>query len=231
MRVAIIAAMQEELDSIVAALNINLEQITEKHFVLHCGQYLTHEICLTLSGIGKVNAAMSTQYIIDKIKPDYLINVGVAGSLLPELTFGDVVIANDLVQHDVDATAFDLPLGQIPRLNVFAFPTDSKLVKKLNSMVATDYTIHVGRIVSGDCFIHHGDKAKQLAKHFNALACEMEGAAIGHVCYLNQVPFAVVRALSDMAGQDNSAVHSYNELKDMAARRAADVVHNLLPQL
>lgn len=229
MRIGIICAMQEELDAIVDALGVNYATTHDRSFTTATASYPGHEVIFILSGIGKVNAASHTQYLIDRFKPDIVINVGVAGSLTPDLKFGDVIIAHDLVQHDMDVSAFGMKLGQIPRMEVFAFKTDETLLSKFCQLESDEYQIVVGRIATGDKFIDDKDGAEFINQEFNALACEMEGAAIAHVCYLNQIPFVVVRALSDMAGQsDVAAIRSYTELKDMSAARAAHVVQHLL---
>ncbi|MFN7095118.1 MAG: 5'-methylthioadenosine/S-adenosylhomocysteine nucleosidase, partial [Burkholderiales bacterium] len=118
MKIGIICAMEEELTSILQHLNLTCQINQEYGLVLQKAQYLQHELAFILSGIGKVNAAIHSQFMINQFNPDYVINVGVAGSLSPDLTFGDVVIANDLIQHDIDVAAFGIPLGQIPRMDV-----------------------------------------------------------------------------------------------------------------
>jgi adenosylhomocysteine nucleosidase len=160
--------------------------------------------------------------------PDCIVNVGVAGNLSKYNTFGDVVIATDLVQHDMDVVAFGIPLGQVPRMDVFAFQPSELFLKVANLIKIPDAKIILGRIVSGDQFICDVTKATFLADHFNAVACEMEGAAVAHVCHVNNVPFLIVRALSDMAGHEGDAVHSYTTLIDMAASRSSEVVRQLL---
>lgn len=233
MKLAIICAMEEELHEITKIMTLPLVNTVEKasnkyyHY-----QTENHSIVTVISGIGKVNAAVTTQILLDTFDIDFVVNVGVAGSLSTKLNFGDVVIASDLVQHDFDITSFGEPLGQIPRMDVFGFSADVVLNEALQSSLhIPGQSVVVGRIVSGDQFIDDVAKAEFLHKHFDALACEMEGAAIAHVCHLNKKSFAVVRALSDMAGQSGAGVHSYEELKYMAANRAAFVIKNLLGKL
>lgn len=233
MKLAIICAMDEELVEVTKFVNLPLikevEKASNKYYQYKDGD---KEIITVVSGIGKVNAAITTQILLDMFDVDYVVNVGVAGSLTTSLTFGDVVIADDLVQHDFDITSFGVPLGQIARMDVFGFAASLELNKKIiQNLTIENQQIKVGRIVSGDQFIDDGKKAEFLHANFNALACEMEGAAIAHVCYLNKKPFAVVRALSDMAGQSGAGAHSFEELKYMAANRAALVVDNLLRNL
>ncbi len=232
MRLAIVCAMEEELAAIEAALSLTL--IAKLNKASNCYaeyQFGEHTLIMVVSGIGKVNAAVTTQILIENFAVDAIINVGVAGSLTRKLGFGDVVIATDLVEHDFDITAFGVPLGQIARMDTFSFAADAKLNSLLEQISLVSNQLVLGRIVSGDQFIDDGQKAVFLHTEFAALACEMEGAAIAHVCYLNKIPFAVVRSLSDMAGQDGQGIHSFNELKEMAAERAALVIKNLLERL
>ncbi len=232
MKIALICAMEEELAEILE--NVPLKLSSEVSIAKNCYtrySYNHHEIIAVICGIGKVNAAITTQALIDNFELDAVINVGVAGSLTLELGFGDVVIAEDLVQHDFDITAFGVPLGQIARMDTFSFAADRELIQLLATISLPDNKLVTGRIVSGDQFIDDKVKAQQLYREFNALACEMEGAAVAHVCYVNNVPFAVIRSLSDMAGQDGEAIHTFNDLKYMASQRAALVVRNLLERI
>lgn len=230
MNLAVICAMEEELAEIQKLIELPLIKTIEKASNTYF-QYSDskNNIIAVVSGIGKVNAAITTQVLLDSFAIDAVINVGVAGSLTKDLQFGDVVIASDLVEHDFDITAFGVPLGQIARMDTFSFVSNDELNQKiLNSITLDGSRVMIGRIVSGDQFIDDAKKAQFLNEQFNALACEMEGAAIAHVCYVNKIPFTVIRALSDMAGQDGLAIHSFNDLKYMAANRAALVVKNFL---
>ena len=229
MKIGIVCAMQEELDSILSSLDANYKIEKNKEFSTYMMNYHKNELFLILSGIGKVNATIHTQYLIDKYQVDMVINVGVAGCLSEKLTFGDVVVATDLVQHDINVLAFGVPIGQIPRMDVFSFVSDAKLLSCAMTVKLDGFSLVSGRIVSGDQFIDDRDKAKHLAQQFGALACEMEGAAVAHTCYVNKVPFVVIRAMSDLAGrEDKVAIHSYDELKDMVAHRSSYVVKQML---
>ena len=229
MKLAIICAMEEELAKILENIPFqfirNLEKAGNSYNEY---KYEDHTIIAVVSGIGKVNAAVTTQILLNSFELDAVINVGVAGSLSANLGFGDVVIASDLVEHDFDITAFGVPLGQIARMDTFSFAADERLNKLLLAIELENNQVVSGRIVSGDQFIDNKEKAEFLHSEFGALACEMEGAAIAHVCYLNKIPFAVIRSLSDMAGRHGEAIYSFNDLKYMAAERAALVTRNLL---
>jgi len=234
MKLAIICAMDEELAAIWATIPMKRTNELEKAGNMYWQYSLgLHELITVVSGIGKVNAAVTTQILLDNFVVDGVINVGVAGSISPDLTFGDVVVASDLVEHDFDVTAFGDKLGQIPRMDTFSFATDENLNQLLTKNLQLPAgKLVTGRIVSGDQFIDDATKAAFLAQEFAAVACEMEGAAIAHTCYLNKVPVAVIRSLSDMAGQQGSSgAHSFNDLKFMAAARAAKVVVNLLEHI
>ena len=227
--IGIICAMEEELDSIIKNLGLVTKSIGSKTgFDVLTAKYGVHELALILCGIGKVNAAIHTQHLLDLYSVEYVINVGVAGGLSKDLVFGDVVVATDLVEYDMDVQSFGLPLGQIPRMDVFAFRCDPILLECADSIIVANHKTQKGRIVSGDQFIDNKLKAEFLHSHFNALACEMEGAAVAHTCHVNNVPFIVIRALSDMAGREDAAKHSYNQLKDMTANNSSIIVKQLL---
>lgn len=232
MKIAIICAMEEEFLAIVDNLHLKTTVQEYTRLKVDVASYGEHELYLVLCGIGKVNAAINTQKLLSKVEVDYVVNVGVAGNLVSELDFGDVVIATDLVHHDMDVTGFGIPLGQVPRMDIFAFASSIKLLHLSENITSNDYKIKHGRIASGDQFIDNAAKAQFIQSEFNALACEMEGAAIAHTCYLNQVPFLIIRSLSDKAGnEEGRAMHSYEELKDMAAMRASFVVKELLQRI
>lgn len=232
MKLAIVCAMEEELTKILENIPLKLVDKFEKAGNCYFEyEYVNFKVIAVVCGIGKVNAAVTTQILLSNFVLDAVINVGVAGSLSPKLGFGDVVIATDLVEHDFDVTAFGMPLGQIARMDTFSFVADDRLNKLLLAIKLEHHQVVAGRIVSGDQFIDNKQKAEFLHDEFGALACEMEGAAIAHVCYLNKVPFAVVRSLSDMAGRQGDAIYSFNDLKYMAAEHAALVTRNLIAKI
>lgn len=184
------------------------------------------------SGIGKVNAAVCTQILVDDCSVDAIINTGIAGSLQASINIGDVVISTDLVHHDVDATAFDYRLGQVPLMKVFGFEADKglqDLAKKVCEEVNPDIQAISGRIVSGDQFICDREIKKKIATNFNGCCTEMEGAAIAQAAYLNGVPFVVLRAISDKA--DDSAEMDYSEFEKLAVEHSVRLVKGLLEQI
>ncbi len=220
--------MQEELDSTIAYFQSQFHIKKHANFIFYEGSYLNHTINIILSGIGKVNAAIHTQFMIDHTSPELVINVGVAGGLSNTVTFGDVVIATSLIQHDVDVSAFGLPIGQIPRMDVFDFPCAIDLLSDIDTTKINDFKIHYGKILSGDQFIDDETKAIQLEDHFKALGVEMEGAAIAQVCHVNNIQVMVIRSISDMAGIKSKATHSFDELKYMASGRAGYMLYLIL---
>ena len=184
------------------------------------------------SGIGKVNAAVCTQILIDRFGADVIINTGVAGSLDAKIDIGDMVVSTDLVEHDMDTTAFGDPLGQVPRIDTFSFPADVELVKKAvlaNEEANPDIKTFTGRIVSGDQFVSSPDVKDKLVENFGAKCTEMEGAAIAHVAYLNKVSCVIIRAISDKA--DNSASMDYPSFEKKAIEHSLRLVRNLLPRI
>ena len=173
------------------------------------------------SGVCKVNAAVCTQLLISRFGVDGVINTGIGGSLDARINIGDIVLSTDLVQHDVDASVFGYARGQIPQMSVFSFEADEalrELAMQACARVNPDIGVFSGRIASGDQFVSDRAVKEQIAGQFHALVAEMEGAAIGQVCVLNQVPFLVIRAVSDKA--DDSAAMDYGAFEKMACEHS-----------
>ena len=205
----IIGAMDEEVREIKNALkDVTVETAAGMEF--YRGKINEKEVVAVRSGIGKVNAAVCSQILVDKFGAEAIVNTGIAGSLKAEIDIGDIVLSSDSVQHDMDATGFGYPIGQIPRMETFAFPADQKLLKlaeKCCNQVNPDIKTFVGRVVSGDQFISDKEKKQQLIDNFDGFCTEMEGAAIAQVCYLNHIGCLIIRAISDKA--DDSATVDY----------------------
>ena len=183
---------------------------------------------VAVCGIGKVNAAMCAQTMIVRYAPDGVINTGVAGSLSPRLGVGDAVIATELVEHDLDTTAFGDPPGLIPGVNAVKMPVDAELSRELllpsaeEALAGTGAKVLCGVIATGDQFIADGEQKKRIVGRFGAVACEMEGGAVAQVCTLNGVPFAVIRTMSDSA--DGGAVEDYPAFAKRSAGISAKIV-------
>lgn len=205
----IIGAMDEEVLEIKNALkNVTVETAAGMEF--YRGKVNEKEVVVVRSGIGKVNAAVCSQILVDRFGVEAIVNTGIAGSLKAEIDIGDIVLSSDSVQHDMDATGFGYPVGQIPRMETFAFPADEKLLalaEKCCHQVNPDIRTFAGRVVSGDQFISDRGKKKQLIDNFDGFCTEMEGAAIAQVCYLNHIGCLIIRAISDKA--DDSATVDY----------------------
>lgn len=213
--IGIIAAMDVELEKLKQSMtDIKIETLAGTDFIK--GTLWGRQIVAAVCGVGKVNAAMCAQTMILKFSPDFIINSGVAGGLDKELKVCSIVVAQSVVQHDMDTSPLGDPIGFISGIDIISIPCDEKICQLLKQ--ATDNNnIHcmVGTIASGDQFISSSDKKSFLTNTFNATACEMEGGAIGHVCYKNNVPFCVIRSISD--GADNSSPIAYPQFVKLAA--------------
>lgn len=175
------------------------------------------EVVVVRSGIGKVNAAVCTQILVDEFHTGAIINTGIAGSLKSEINIGDIVLSTDVLHHDMDATGFGYPLGQIPQMNVFSFEADDRMrqiAKEVCKEVNPEINVFEGRIVSGDQFVSDKAVKERIRSNFQGYCTEMEGAAIAQVSYLNNLPFVIIRAISDKA--DDSATMDYPTFEKQA---------------
>lgn len=229
--IGIIGAMEEEVTSLKEQMKI--KEIVELASMEFCvGELCTKNVVVVKSGIGKVNAAVCAQILIDKFSVKSLINTGIAGSLNASINIGDMVISKDAIHHDMDASIFGDPVGQIPRMNTLAFAANPEFIekaKKANEEVNPDIKTIVGRVVSGDQFVSSSAVKKKIVENFQADCTEMEGAAIAQVAYLNNVPYVIIRAISDKA--DNSAVLDYPEFEKQAIVHSVKLIRNLLPRI
>lgn len=220
----IIGAMDVEVAEVKKAMeDVTVETIAAMDF--YRGTLKGKEAVVVRSGIGKVNAAICTQILADHYHVTAVINTGIAGSLKNEINIGDVVLSTDTVHHDMDATGFGYPVGQIPQMKEFSFQADEKLRKlaeeccrKVNPKVG----IFTGRIVSGDQFISDKVKKQWIAETFGGYCTEMEGAAIAQTACLNHIPFLIIRGISDKA--DDSANMDYSEFEEKAVRHSVNLI-------
>ena len=190
------------------------------------GKWNGNDVVVVRSGIGKVNAAVCAQILVDTFHADAIINTGIAGSLKNEINIGDIVLSTDAIQHDMDAQGFGYAPGVIPQMEVSDFQADEKLIelaKKCCAEVCPDIQVFTGRVVSGDQFI-----SEWLSSQFEGLCAEMEGAAIAQAAYLNHVPFLIIRAISDKA--DDSATMDYPEFEAMAAENSVKLLADIVRQ-
>lgn len=227
MVLGIISAMSEELELLLKEMDI--ERTDKKaNMQFNYGTLWSKKVVAVVCGIGKVNAAVCTQILISEYKANKIVNVGVAGGIGEEIVPGDLVIANNLVQHDMDTTAFGDKHGQVPRLDTFDFKCDEELVSLAKNVCAniTKHKSFVGRIVTGDQFVANVNKIRWFHEEFNALACEMEGGSIAHVCYLNHVPFVVIRSISDNA---NTGAHmDYEKFIPIAVENSTNILRDMV---
>ena len=227
--IGIICAMEVEAKRFKALMSdINKETISGTDFF--CGKLWGRETVLAISGIGKVNAAMCAQTMILKFSPDFIINSGVAGGLEPSLKICDIVIAKNVVQHDMDTSPVGDPVGFISGINLIEIPCDEKLASMLKKSADTvGINCINGTIASGDQFINSNEKRKYISDTFGAYACEMESGSIGHVCYKNDVPFCAIRSISDNA--DDSSHLSYNKFVEITADNLINVMEGFYSNL
>jgi len=230
MKVAIIGAMEEE----VAILREKIES-REETTIANCefstGKINGVDVILLKSGIGKVNAAMSTTILLERFKPDYVINTGSAGGFLHSLNVGDIVISTEVVHHDVDVTAFGYEYGQVPGMPA-RYAADTKLVEiaEKSAEQITDIQVVKGLIATGDSFMNDPARVEFVRAKFSELyAVEMEAAAIAQVCTQFAVPFVITRALSDIAGKESNV--SFEQFLHKAALHSSNLVLSMLAAL
>ncbi|MBR6614509.1 MAG: 5'-methylthioadenosine/adenosylhomocysteine nucleosidase, partial [Lachnospiraceae bacterium] len=190
------------------------------------------EVVVVRSGIGKMNAGICSQILVDRYQVEGIINTGIAGSLRNEINIGDIVLATVAVQHDVDATGFGYPIGEIPQMGIKEFPADEKLralAEACSKKANPDIQVFCGRVASGDQFISSKEKKNWIQDNFDAYCTEMEGAAIAQAAYLNNIPYLVVRAISDKA--DDSANMDYSEFEAKAVENSVRLMAAMIAEL
>ena len=227
--IALIGAMPPEISLLQESLqNLRSEHMAD--FDIYCGEYAGKNVVLALSGIGKVNAALSTALVLQH-RPDFVINTGSAGGLGSGLKVGDVVIGTQTAHHDVDITAFGYAIGHVPQMPA-RFESDPALCAAAEKAAAAfeHAAVHRGLIVSGDQFVHSRESVAEVRRHFpDAQAVEMEAAAIAQSCHRFGVPFVVVRAISDLA--DEEADTSFETFLKTASVHSAKMVLQLIEAL
>ncbi len=224
----IIGAMEQEVAKIKDCLeDVSVE--TRAGMDFYRGSLNGKTVVVVRSGIGKVNAALCTQILADCYHVDGVINTGIAGSLQAAIDIGDIVLSTDAVQHDMDATGFGYPVGQIPQMDIFSFPADErlrKLAEECCHKVNPDIRTHIGRVVSGDQFISDKAKKQWLVETFDGSCTEMEGAAIAQAAWLSRIPFLIIRAISDKA--DDSANMDYETFEEKAIQHSVNLLLEMI---
>jgi len=231
MIIGIIGAMEEEVAALKEAMEI--QEVVEKASMTFCkGVLCGKDVVVVRSGIGKVNAGICAQILVDRFEVDVLINTGIAGSLNAAIDIGDMVISTDAVHHDMDATIFGDEIGQVPRMAVRYFPADAELVAKAkaaNEKANPDIKTFTGRVATGDQFVASKEVKERIVSNFGAYCTEMEGVGIAHAAYLNNISYVIIRAISDKA--DNSATMDYPEFEKQAIVHSVRLVKELLPMI
>ena len=225
-KLGIIGAMDVE----VATLKENMQNKSVKTIanMEFCeGKLENTDVVIVQCGVGKVNAALTTQVLCSSFGVTHIVNTGIAGSLNAELDIGDFVISQDAVYHDVDATNFGYPMCQVPGLSTLAFPADEELMNAAYKAADNAHPGHVriGRVATGDQFVAEKALKEKIIQNTGAYCTEMEGAAIAHTAWKNDVPFVIIRAISDKA--DDSAEMDYPTFEAAAAKRCAQVTQQL----
>ena len=236
MTLGIIGAMASETAALIAAMaNAATETVAGMEF--HRGSIAGKEVVVVQCGIGKVCAAMCAQVLVDRYRVDGIVNTGIAGGLKSGMAVGDLVVADNALQHDFDLTAFGHVRGYLPAFGgddqvPSRFPTDAVLSaafrKAAEAVSGGKFTCHGGTVASGDIFVGDSDTKARLISEFGAVAAEMEGAAIAQVAWQNGVPFALVRAISDLA--DGGAAESFSAFEEEAAARGAAILLTMLAE-
>lgn len=226
-KVGIIFAMKEELNEFTKKVKTSNEY---KIFDLTFYESSVNDMTCILveSGIGKVNSARTTQILIDNFNADYIFNVGVAGSITDKVNIGDIVVADKLVHHDFDITSFNHEKGFIPNIGTY-IKSDEYLLKKANELIYNS-KIHIGTIASGDIFITDYKMSEKINNKFNALCVEMEGASIAQVCYLSNIPFLILRSISDSPNKENNTIN-YEKFLEESSKRISEFLIKLLERL
>ncbi len=231
MKIGIIGAMDIEVALLKSEMNIK-NTVTKASMEFCEGTLGDTDVVVVKCGIGKVNAGICVQILVDIFNVTHVINTGIAGSLNSRIDIGDIVLSVDACYHDMDVTIFGYKKGEVPQLGVHAFPADQELLTKARVAIkkaAPDIGIFEGRVCSGDQFISSEEVKKSIIDEQGGLCAEMEGAAIAHASYLNNTPFIIIRAISDKA-EGNASV-DYPTFEKKAAHDCAAAVIEMVKSL
>ncbi len=230
MRIGIIGAMDVEVELLKENIDITeVKTVAGQEYVL--GTIGKQEVVIVKCGVGKVRAALAVQVLKDVFDVTHVINTGVAGSLNNDINIGDIVVSKDAVFHDVDASIFGYALGEVPQMGRRFFESDPSLMEQAYQAIkeSTEVQAFIGRVASGDQFISTKDKKEWIRENFAADCTEMEGCAIAEAAYVNQIPYVIIRAISDKA--DESVQVSYDEFEGLAAKHCAKVVLHMISKM
>ena len=225
-KIGIIFSMRDELDELLKLVNITKEYTIYDITFYEC--FINDNRCILVeSGIGKVNASRVTQLLIDRIKPDFIINAGVAGSTSKNVYLKDIVVGTKMVCHDFDITEFNHELGYIPGIGVY-INNSNDLANICRSFKEND--VHFGVIASGDKFITDKEESEKISMTFDALCVEMEGSSVSQVCFLCAVPCLVIRGISDSIYKGNNK-ESYESLLSEVSKKVCEFLLKLLGRI
>ena len=221
--IGIIGAMDEEISVISSEIkNLTVYDINNMKF--YKGKIYDIDIVLVKSGIGMVNAAITTTLLFKEFGVDKILFSGVAGSLNRNINVGDIVIADSLLEYLFDVTEFGYEIGTIPRMDTSIFKSD-RLLTKIKNILKND-NIYYGKILSGDKFVSNLSEKEKLGEKFNALAVDMESASVAHCAHVLGIEFAIIRSISDSL--NSSSVMEYTEFVNLAANNSKDVILKIL---
>ncbi len=230
-KIGIIGAMELEVEQLKAQMTIT-EIVNKASMDFHIGTLNGVDVVIVRSGIGKVNAALCAQILSDVFAVTHIINTGVAGSLNAALDIGDILVSEDALHHDMDVTIFGYQLGEVPQMGFREFKANTAMMEAAIASckeVNPDINVRTGRVVSGDQFISSKEVKEKLINEFHGDCAEMEGASIAHAAHLNNIPFVIIRAISDKA--DDSAEMDYPTFEKAAAAHSAKLVAHMIQKL
>lgn len=233
---------EKEIIGIIGAMDVEVASLKEAAHITNTTEIAAMEFCegtlggknvvIVKCGMGKVNAGVCANTLINDFHCTKIINTGVAGSLDSQIDIGDLVVSTDAVQHDFTIEALGYAKGEIPYTGLYAFPADAAMREaavKAAQESAPDVHVFEGRVCSGDQFISTKEQKDKILSDFGGMCCEMEGGAIAQVCYLNQTPFVVIRAISDKP--DETEIVDYPEFEAKSAARCAKIVQYMVEHL
>ncbi len=229
--IGIICAMDTEVNGYIEEMK-NKKTETVSGYAFTRGLLNGVDAVVVMCGIGKVNAAICTQTMIMKYNPEYIINSGIGGGITSDTEIGDIVIGESVIQHDMDTTAFGDPKGllDLPNGNRTELYCSEKLITCAQSICQRlGIRCHTGKIVTGDQFITKKQKRIELSEEFGAIICEMEGGSVGQTCYRADIPFIIIRAVSDNIEKSNHM--DYLEFKKQCSELSAKIVIALLSEV
>ena len=230
-RIGIIGAMELEVAQLKSQMTIE-RVVTRASMEFFTGTLNSVDVVVVRSGIGKVNAALCVQILADVFQVTHVINTGVAGSLNADLDIGDILVSKDALHHDMDVTIFGYQPGEVPQIGFREFKANEEMINAAVTSckeVNPDINVRTGRVVSGDQFISSKEVKNKLIDTFKGDCAEMEGASIAHGAYLNNLPFVIIRAISDKA--DDSAEMDYPTFEKEAAKHSAKLVAHMITLL